>query len=306
MRCDLNGVTRNFRRCLLAMFALGLVIIVPATATAQPGAPRPTKAERAPRQLKVFHLQRASAREIMTVLRQVIDDAQLAMDERTNTVIVSAPKEALEVAEALIMKLEEAAESAPAPSVDPQVPAEPGEMRVRVVWLASGPATKPSPDGEKHESFTPPPKDLQPVVEELDKLGLGDAVMVSQSVLTASTSGTFKSQGTVWAPVAIGSPNPVPCDLSISGAGLSPDGKRIQLSVRVTIEKPHAVQRDKMVKEPLVTVETEVATPPGHFVVLGVSPAGPITSAFVVQVTPVNVSRAEKGPPTPTRSGGKR
>jgi hypothetical protein len=270
---------------------------------------RPTKAERpAPRQLKVFHLERSAARDISTILRQVVgpdEPISLAMDERTNTVIVSAPKqETLDVVEALIAKLEQAGAKGP---VDPpdRYASEPREMRVRVVWLASGPATKPSPDGERHESFSPPPKDLQPVVEELDKLGLGDVVMVSQTVLTASTSGMFRSQGTVSAPVIDGA-HSAPCELSINGAGQAADGQRVQLSIRVTTEKPDLVLKNKTNKETLVAMETEVATPPGHFVVLGVSPAGPITSAFVVQVTPMNASQAVKGPDKPARREGGR
>jgi hypothetical protein len=288
---------RSAMRMLIGQ-TLVVAFFIASTAAAQES-PRPTREERAvQRQIKVFQLRQAAARDIATVLRQVVgtdEPISLGIDERTNTVIVSAPKqETLDVVEALVAKLEDAGARAPA-DVPDRYGSEPREMRVRVVWLASGPGTKPAPGGERHESFSAPPKDLQPVVEELEKLGLGDVVMVSQTVLTASTSGNFRSQGTVWAPVSIEGAHAAPCELAINGAGQAAYGERIQLSVRVTADKPDLVVRNKTNKETLVAIETEVATPPGHFVVLGVSPAGPITSAFVVQVTPTDSSPRPKG-----------
>lgn len=39
------------------------------------------------------------------------------------------------------------------------------------------------------------------------------------------------------------------------------------------------------------TLNTQITTPPGHFVVLGAMPMNALTSVFVVQVTPLKIAR---------------
>ncbi len=130
--------------------------------------------------------------------------------------------------------------------------------RIRIVWLVTGLRETPRP-----------PKDMKPVIDELAAHGIEDLRLVSQSIIDVTSGPSFKSQGVA--------PLEESWNLSIQGqiADLNEEaGWKLGLSLDVNT--PSGAK--------LCMLDTQLQTPPGHFVVLGVTPTGGTTSVFVVQM----------------------
>lgn len=226
--------------------------------TPEPPPPQPT--------LKVFQLANAQAQELALVLRGLLADSRLAVDERTNSIIISGETERLNIAEALIERLDAVANppALPATQLDRQA------VQVRVLWLVSG------LQGER----AAPAKDLEPVIGALAQLGIEDLRVVANSLVNVSGKdftllGTpvldaptrFEVTGTLdWAP-PMQHPK-LALDLDVrEDPGVSPGAKDAQAAPRN-----------------LVSLSSTIDAPFGQFVVLGAAPIGHLTSVFVVQV----------------------
>jgi hypothetical protein len=168
-------------------------------------------------------------------------------------VIAKADRPTLETAAELLARLEVVrGEAAPA------------EMQVRVVWLVSGLAREDTPK---------PPEDLKEVVAELAKVGFNDPRLAAQAVIRTTAGAQFQSSGTAKLNF--------PCRLRIEGTVLASPGERtgLQISLEATEETAKG-------STPVCRLETHITAPPGHAVVLGVTPTYTMTSAFVVQLLP--------------------
>jgi hypothetical protein len=152
---------------------------------------------------------------------------------------------------------------------------------VRIVWLASGLA---------EDVGVEPAGDLKEAVHELEGIGVRGLRQVGQAVVYAAPDGQFQIS---CAPML----DDGPAEMTVDGSLGEKDGVprlRVQLSADQTIylvpkvageptakTAPRSIQRKNLVR-----LHTEIAAPPGHYVVLGVTPVGKTTSVFVVQVTP--------------------
>ena len=251
---------RTLRLASLLLLTFGLCSAHVSRGSAQAPTPPPQ------RTLKVFQLANAQARDLAVVLQGVLGDSPLAVDERTNSIIVSGENERLNIAEALIERLDSVTNPAALPTARPDHP----PVQVRVLWLVSG------LKGDR----AAPAKDLEPVVGALAKLGIEDLRVVANSLVNVSGKefallGTplldaptrFEVTGTLeWAP-PMHHPK-LTLDLEVRvDRGASPGAKDAQLA-------PHK----------LVSLSSTIDAPYGQFVVLGASPIDEMTSVFVLQV----------------------
>lgn len=281
MQSNLSRRLRTLGRYLAMVVLCNLLCGTLATAQSH-GKPAEARA------VKMFYLKNTSAKQASNLLLAVLPEMALAIDERTNAIVVSGTKEALASAEALLGELDASPKAAVA--ADTSQPTA-REMQIRIYWLANGLAPV---EGPGTSSGSQPVVDLQPVVKELENIGIKDLQIVNQTVLRFLDR-PFEAEGSAMLRVGEGSAvREYPCTFEISGSSTAAQGGRIQLGIRVKTVSPDREKKGHTVKEPLVSVNTEVATPPGHFAVLGVSSSHTLTSAFVIQVTPVKSSTGEK------------
>lgn len=72
-----------------------------------PSTPTPqTPPADTPRSLKIFHLQFSEAAAVGDVLKQLIDDSSIVIDNRTNSIIMRGSNDSHQIAEALMMQLD--------------------------------------------------------------------------------------------------------------------------------------------------------------------------------------------------------
>jgi hypothetical protein len=210
----------------------------------------------ASRQFRVFHLKSIVPDKPLTDALSMIvspQGGQFVVDKDRRTVIVSANEPSIELVEALLAKLEEQQK----PKLTKLT-----KLRVRIVWLAGSLRPEESADL---------PKDMKGVAEELATLGIDKLRLVSQSVIDVVAGTPFSSQGVA----RLG----FPCSLSINGTVSESSGEspKLQLSLNGNAIRNNGVSQ-------LCQLSTEMVTPPGHFVVLGVTPTDGSTSVFVVQL----------------------
>ena len=124
---------------------------------------------------KVFSLRHSRATDAAGVLREVLGGAatRLAVDERTNSLLVFADNETIKIVEALMLNLDERSDYAAIEK------AQPGEtMQLRIVWLL-----------DIDEGMEPTEKLVTPeVVEALHELGFANPKVVCQQVTTLALS----------------------------------------------------------------------------------------------------------------------
>jgi len=213
-------------------------------------------------QLRIYALKYAEPHEAELLLDSLLsrenEDLRVAVDERTNSVLVAAPPEQHTTAEALLKALDVPA------AADHSQAAPETTLRVRVIWLADGFSSDDAPAA----------KNLDEVVTELTKLGLEDIRQVGQVMVHTAPNGRFQVGGCP-------KTDPFSADWRITGKLDQQQGTptlEIEISANVLpVDAGLSVQ-----------LQTDISAPLGHYVVLGVTPVGEYTSAFVVQVTSGN------------------
>jgi hypothetical protein len=180
-----------------------------------------------------------------------------AVDRQRKLVIVNADDLTQRTIEALLSRLDEPR------AVRPEV-----NVQVRVVWLVNGPARDGNP--------APPPDDLKEVLPALAKLGIDRPRLAAQALVNVTPNSQFQAKGMAELDG--------PCQFSATGRfnvrGASSGG--LDVAIRATRPGRNGT-------EELCNIQTEISAPPGHLVVLGLTPTGSSTSAFVVQVLPAPV-----------------
>ncbi|MEX2118731.1 MAG: secretin N-terminal domain-containing protein [Pirellulales bacterium] len=191
----------------------------------------------------------------------------LAVDERNNRLLVRAPAQEIAVMESLLKTVD----------VDAS-PRTSGDARLRVVWLVAGLL-----QDELADSL---PDDLNEVVGELRKHGINDLSLAAQTVVNISgkPQSRFSAQGT--APVHhLGN-----CQLEINGQVLNSEASSLNIAIEIKAQNivklgdPSVLGVGHVKNQFLCGLGTELALPPGHAVVLGVTPFERMTSVFVVQL----------------------
>ena len=219
--------------------------------------------ERAPvEEVRVFSLQNADPREVAEVISQVLGPlaVRIAADPGRRSLVVAGSPEALNSVEALVKVLDVAVSSGTSKAQTPR------GYRVRVVWLVAG--------GDTNDETSKPADDLKTVVDELAKVGVKDLVQLGQTIVfTAVPRGRFQIQ----CPATL---EPGLADLKIHGT-LDVAEETPQLDIQVSAEL--FIAEPEQILE--VELQTTIVAPEGHYVVLGATPMGRMSSVFVVQVT---------------------
>lgn len=228
-----------------------------------PAAPQPPQRP-ATDEVLVFELKNQTIGQGLEAMLRVLlptpDEGSFALDPAQRRVLVRGRGERLQAVRALLARLE-----------DNQPPAQPvpDEVQLRVVWLAT---TKEDPKGEGALGESPP-ADLGEVVKELEKVGFIKPRMIAQTMINTGTNQRFTVQGSTRFLT--------PCTLQIQGMlGEKSDAGRM---VDLTISALPIQQKQQA---PLCNLGTQITAPQGHPVVLGVTVADGVSSAFVVQILP--------------------
>lgn len=229
-------------------------------------------------QIKLFSLVYAEATTAAETLSGLFtaDDVQISVDPRTNSIVAKGSPSSLQVMENLLLRLDEAQSHATAG--DPST-----TLQVRVVWLASGLDGLPSAGHEEappNGRLAEPADDLKGVLGELSKIGIKGVRQVGQTVVNTTGGGMFEISCVPMLAQA-------PATMKIRGTlqeeqGVPQLGMHISGHQVVYLQRPDNGQIEH---SELVSLETEIAAPYGQYVVLGVIPAGKMTSVFVVRVT---------------------
>jgi len=197
--------------------------------------------------MKIFQLRHVEPDENLEKALQLAlgGGVPFAVDRQRKSVILFAAPGALESVAALLANLD-------TPSARTQ------DLQVRVVWLVSG--------GEAPA----PPDDLKDVLPALAKLGIDRPRLAAQTVVNTTPNAQFQAQGVT----KIGT------SYQFSATGRitdKPDAPELQVNIR-------AVESGNPGAQEACALQTQISAPPGHLVVLGVTPTGSMTSVFVVQV----------------------
>jgi hypothetical protein len=210
-------------------------------------------------QIKVFTLMNTEPASAARVLATLLPKStRVAIDERTRSLVVSGPRESMEIAAAVLERLDVGAK------VERRKPS--ATYEVRVLWLANV------------DKGSPPADDLKDVVAELSRLGVKDPRQVGQMVIRTSPGGSFDLSSV---PEFAG----YPANLSASGRLLeeSEGGLVMQIAIRATAGSPQ--QMPGLPQQKLYDISTRIVLPQKQYVVLAIAPVREVTSAFVVQVT---------------------
>jgi hypothetical protein len=234
-------------------------------------------------QVKVFELVQIDAATVAEAVSRLFDaeDVTISVDPTANRVLAKGPEATLEVLEALLLRLDESK----APERDPRASTT---YHVRVVWLASG-----LPEG----IGTEPADDLGDVLAELAKVGVTGVRQVGQAMVYTLPDGQFEITAS---PMLEKGPTQMQIDgkldqrqatphldirlsaRQVTYVPVSPDPRLVRSHPQA---KPDSQTGLKIEHKGLIDLETEIAAPLGHYVVLGVTPVGNATSVFVVRVT---------------------
>jgi hypothetical protein len=237
----------------------------------RPAVPREPEAE-----TRVYQVKYADPTTVLAVLQTMLaghGGVRVALDPKTNSVVMAAPPEQLKTAAELIKLLD-------VPKAGGRGVARPAAGQFRIVWLASGLSSKDTPA---------PADDLKQVVEQLAGLGIKDVRQVGQMVVNTLAEGQFRVR---CSPLFDGAP----AELTVEGK-LDAKAEPIQLDLRIAAKQRRPITvglaastnpeaRLEGGSVDLVNLDTKISPRfDGSYVVLGVAPVGKVTSIFVVQTT---------------------
>lgn len=215
------------------------------------------EAAAAPPRMRIFPLRHIEPDQfleeaIKIAIQSGTTGGSFAVDRPRKSVLVSGGQSAIEAVASLLASLDTPA-------------ARTQDLQVRVVWLVSG-GDAPAP-----------PDDLKEVLPALAKLGIDKPRLAAQTVVNTTPNAQFQAQGVT----KIGG------NYQFSATGRltdKPDAPELQVNIR-------AVESGNPGAAEVCALQTQIAAPPGHLVVLGVTPTGSMTSVFVVQVLRPNANR---------------
>jgi hypothetical protein len=236
-------------------------------------------ASESPQLVRIFFLKYARAVQAFDVLTSLDVEANITVDERTNSIVASANEEVFATIEAVLQALDR-----PVSPGDSQS-AEDGEGRdlfVRVVWVI---------DGSTLRSNSPPLGGaLESIKTELEQVGITDPRVAGQLIVRTGGARQFRAAGRA----IVGGP----CSLMTSGETrfVSGGNVHLQIALNASSEKEGWTNPEEGSHIQL-NLETEIQSPLGHLVILGAAPTGSATSAFVIQIR--EASPAASGGPAP-------
>lgn len=243
---------------------------------------RPVEERQNDRRVEVIQFQNTSL--TVGIQRALIEmfggrNVKMSLDPDRNTLVVESDGATLDRIRELIGKLDKKQNTNEASQAGEAA----GSYRVRIVWLVTGAAAD---EGER-----PVPADLQPVVEELDKLGVKNLQVAAQML----TRVRMNQQFIVHATPTLSQPVQLESVGTLIAHGNTRPELRIEIDARRETEPTQGQNQAARRTEMLAALKTTIDAPVGHFVVLGVTPIGPMTSVFVVQLQPGEQEAAEDG-----------
>jgi hypothetical protein len=196
---------------------------------------------------------------------------KISIDQQSRSLIAAGSSSDLNVAEALITKLDDSSRNIALRGFE-----------VRVIWLATGLAGKNKGD--------PPSDDLKDLVAQLSQLGIKDPRQVGQMAVQTTVSGLIGATSSfeVKSSPRLGDQM---ANFTASGSLTHPpgvDGLVMRIKLRTGKEPSPPGQN-------LNELETQIVLPLNQYVVLATAPTGEQTSVFVVQVTLATKPGAKKG-----------
>ncbi len=183
-------------------------------------------------------------------------NSRFSLDARRRMVVLSGDTAATNRAKDVIARLEQLA-ARPAPAV-PTVQ----NVQIRLIWLVNL---------ANNDELPSPPEDMKDVLATLAKIGFNKPRLAAQSLVSASPETQFHLKGIA----GLGGP----CRFSAEGQYNGADTPGLSIKVNVTRDRAGTKMADD-----LCQIQTEITAPPGHFVVLGMTPTDNLTSALIVQI----------------------
>jgi hypothetical protein len=231
-----------------------------------------------PRKISVYSLRSIEPDDALEAGLKLLfkgSTGNFAVDRARKTVIVSANQATTDIVDSVLAKLE---------ALQKERPAQ--DMQIRVVWLVN--ITEKADAADTPALALPAPlDDLKEVLPGLAKLGITEPRVAAQFFISAKSNTPFLASGTgrLYRPV----------DIMVSGHfGDSREMPDMRIAIEVSADSNSQGSRGKKggavsppeppTKKVLSHLETNISAPPGHLVVLGVTPMNGMTSAFVVQV----------------------
>jgi hypothetical protein len=204
-------------------------------------------------EFKVFSLRYLQVARAAEIIESMVDPGatRVAVDERTNSLVVFGAPDSMSVVEALLARLdvlgpdgggEESSHGAAAESHS----GAPRMLMVRVVWLADGLSEN---EGRRPEGVLP-----QGVVESLVKLGLDDPRIVTQTVNALAASSDVPMEFKAGVPVVLHGEH---MHLQCLGHLRPTRGRQVEMELNISV--PNCG----------VDVSGSLAAPLGHYTVLG-------------------------------------
>jgi hypothetical protein len=220
-----------------------------------------------PAEIRVVRLQHLAADEVAEIISRLIDRKgfRVATDARTNSLIISGSKDELATVTDVLAKLD-VEESGERMVVVPVLPA----LRVRVFWLASDLGSV----GEM-------PKDLSPVLKELESLGINKLELAGQMMVNVSQpNSSFSVHATPELKQSY--------QLKFQGRITSQEGKPLSMraSIDCSLQEPTGKSDGSLATKSLANLETVIDAPLGQYIVLGTTLTGRSNSVFVLQLLP--------------------
>jgi hypothetical protein len=209
-----------------------------------------------PARMNIFHLKHIEPdqylEEALKLTQQNGNGFSFAVDRPRKSVLVAGDQAAIDAAASLLA------------SLDTPV-ARTQDVQLRIVWLVSG--------GEAPA----PPDDLKDVLPALAKLGIDKPRLAAQTVVNTKPGAEFHAQGVT----KIGATYQFMASGRLTDR---PDAPDLQIHLQ-------AIESGNPGAQQICSLQTQIAAPPGHLVVLGVTPTGSMTSVFVVQVLRPNAPK---------------
>ncbi len=217
---------------------------------------------------KVFMLKAVRPNEaLIDALKAAAGEgSSVIMEPDRHALIVTARPKGLLLAESVLHQIDQPHGESESSAV---------RLRVRFLWLVSG----LPPD-----KSAPPPDDLLPLVEDLQRIGVTGLRLATQSIVETTPGRRFVMR----ASPALANR----CDLELQGRFVDEAASRPSVELRAkVVEYAPYVEPEKngykvFEKRDLCEMETTVVAPLGKAIVAGVTPIDRMTAVFVVQVLP--------------------
>ena len=230
-----------------------------------------SRAQEAPRAAKkpelvtqIFALKYMEADQHLqaTLTELLTERGKIAVDKRTNSVIVQSDAQQLAMVRDLLSALDvDATRQDPRQDPGPAIK----DRQVRIIWLMSG-----------LDEGSMIPNDMKEITDQLSRYGVTGLKLVAQTIVRGRDLFTTSAYPDL---------DGKPILLNIHGEFVETKSSE---SVQMKISLSANVAKNSSRGESLAKVETTVLTPFGHPVVLCMNPVNKKTSVFIVEVQTTN------------------